>query len=691
MKGTDVVLQCERFDIERSFTNAVLLKTSDMNETTNAFECFDVMLDSDNDRNVSAKKNRGTEHEKSEIRIIERDLVTFCGGPVETIDWLNDECADEDIDDDDEDEDEEKFSYLAVEARARKFKKTKVKTMFDNKNNNKQNNNACIQIYRVSRLGINVEFLLAHDCAFATTARWMPNLKFKTTAIGSTSETMKQSRDALDEKVEELMRVRRNSSRRSSSSSSSEKVIVTKEGILGYLGACLGDGSVRVWAIPKKKTNNNSNDNSNNKIEELDANDENILVFKGEVSSKSDLKGPISMSWSEGIPGRLAVGTVDGSVCIFDVHRCIQYEIDNFSKIYSNINNSNRFSHPPSFTVTINDAGSIRDIEFAPLERNASEDADVTIFQRKKNNAGNIVALAANKVAKAIVIDLRSRSVVPESASIEKWMDDVVSLCWLPKGSIMFGCDGSVNANGKYLLRQFDGLVCWEDEKTKYSYSGTLGFKLPDSDYAALKDSKKKSDYATINAGGIPWTLDSRYLGTRRDTNGSTSNKCALVVCGSTSGIVSATIARYRTKENKKKDNALKAQGSWRLFELIGGVGEDPHTKYLKFRTQGDNNDVVSVKSKTGPASKKSKTSTTTTAATKQPAAHDDDDCVEVVIDATNNLTSKGNLECHKVRIKKTGGVWIASGFVNGFVRVQLLNSAYVNEKCDALSEDKEF
>lgn len=91
------------------------------------------------------------------------------------------------------------------------------------------------------------------------------------------------------------------------------------------------------------------------------------------------------------------------------------------------------------------------------------------------------------------------------------------------------------------------------------------------------------------------------------------------------------------------------------------------------------------------PLQKKSKTSTTTTAATKQPAAHDDDDCVEVVIDATNNLTSKGNLECHKVRIKKTGGVWIASGFVNGFVRVQLLNSAYVNEKCDALSEDKEF
>ncbi len=212
--------------------------------------------------------------------------------------------------------------------------------------------------------------------------------------------------------------------------------------------------------------------------------------------TKNPLRGGLSLSWSQGAPGRLAVGTVDGSVCVFDIHRCMQYDIEN-NVSYSKSSNEKHFAHVPTITVTMEEAGPIRDLEFAPLEdedENREDEKSVEDdIKRKRLASANFIAVAAHKVSKANVIDLRSRSVLPESFQIEKWMDDIRSVAWLPKGAYIYGCDGTVGFNGKFLLRQYDGLICWEDDEQEVRYGGTVGIKLPAAD-DILKDIKKRHE-----------------------------------------------------------------------------------------------------------------------------------------------------------------------------------------------------
>ena len=217
-------------------------------------------------------------------------------------------------------------------------------------------------------------------------------------------------------------------------------------------------------------------------------------LFRGALVTKNPLRGGLSLSWSQGAPGRLAVGTVDGSVCVFDIHRCMQYDIEN-NVNYSKSSNEKHFAHVPTITVTMEEAGPIRDLEFAPLEdedENREDEKSVEDdIKRKRLASANFIAVAAHKVSKANVIDLRSRSVLPESFQIEKWMDDIRSVAWLPKGAYIYGCDGTVGFNGKFLLRQYDGPICWEDDEQEVRYGGTVGIKLPAAD-DILKDIKNE-------------------------------------------------------------------------------------------------------------------------------------------------------------------------------------------------------
>jgi hypothetical protein len=278
---------------------------------------------------------------------------------------------------------------------------------------------------------------------------------------------------------------------------------------------------------------------------------------------------------------------------------------------------------------------------------------------RKRLASANFIAIAANKVAKANVIDLRSRSVLPESFQIEKWMDDIRAVAWLPKGAFMYGCDGTVGFNGKFLLRQYDGPICWEDDEQEVRYGGTVGIKLPAAD-GILNDIKnagnKAIDY-TKKSGGTPWSIDSRMFGTR-----SSRNKCSFVVVGSNSGVVSASVQRYRMKESKNKDALWKSQGGWPAFEQIGGMRESrvDQERFVEFLMPGDDNIGLNREG--------------------HEAREDEDE---------EGFRIKKGLECHEVRVNRTGNtVWIASGFVNGFVRVQSLERAYLDKICDTQSDE---
>ena len=247
-----------------------------------------------------------------------------------------------------------------------------------------------------------------------------------------------------------------------------------RKDILGYLAACLADGSVQVWAVPKDSKKKETN------ITVLKA--ENVCIFRGALVTKNPLRGGLSLSWSQGAPGRLAVGTVDGSVCVFDIHRCMQYDIENNSKS----SNEKHFAHVPTITVTMEEAGPIRDLEFAPLEdedENREDEKSIEDdIKRKRIASTNFIAVAAHKVSKANVIDLRSRSVLPESFQIEKWMDDIRSVAWLPKGAYIYGCDSTISFNGRnfrFLLRQYDGPICWEDDEQEVSMEEQLGSSYP--------------------------------------------------------------------------------------------------------------------------------------------------------------------------------------------------------------------
>ena len=162
----------------------------------------------------------------------------------------------------------------------------------------------------------------------------------------------------------------------------------------------------------------------------------------------------------------------------------MQYDIENKVK-YTNSSNSNAtsFAHVPTLTVAMEEIGPIRDIEFAPLEDNDENKEDEKSIEddikRKRIASTNFIAVAANKVSKANVIDLRSRSVLPESFQIEKWYDDILCVAWLPKGAYMYGCDSTISFNGRnfrYLLRQCDGPICWEEDEKEGKYVGIVGF-----------------------------------------------------------------------------------------------------------------------------------------------------------------------------------------------------------------------
>jgi hypothetical protein len=57
--------------------------------------------------------------------------------------------------------------------------------------------------------------------------------------------------------------------------------------------------------------------------------------------------------------------------------------------------------------------------------------------------------------------------------------------------------------------------------------------------------------------------------------------------------------------------------------------------------------------------------------------------------DDEEGFRMRKGLECHEVRVNRTGNtVWIASGFVNGFVRVQSLERAYLDKICDIQSDE---
>ena len=155
----------------------------------------------------------------------------------------------------------------------------------------------------------------------------------------------------------------------------------------------------------------------------------------------------------------------------------------------------------------------------------------------------------------------------------------------------------------------------------------------------------------------MPWSIDSRIFGTR-----GSRNKCSFVVVGSNSGVVSASVQRYRMKESKNKDALWKAQGGWSAFEQIGGMREVRVKKerFVEFRTPGD--DDIVLKKEGGEAQE------------------DDDE---------EGFRMRKGLECHEVRVNRTGNtVWIASGFVNGFVRVQSLERAYLDKICDIQSDE---
>lgn len=520
---------------------------------------------------------------------------------------------------------------------------------------------------------MHLECLIEHDGGFAHCVRWLPNLpmkkkvkekkkerdKEKTATINKKKESKVDAENEVEIKVEYEIEASRSVLDAKVNNLKMKDIEDARKDILGYLAACLADGSVQVWAVPNAKKKDSKKKETN--ITVLKA--ENVCIFRGALVTKNPLRGGLSLSWSQGAPGRLAVGTVDGSVCVFDIHRCMQYDIEN-NVSYSKSSNEKHFAHVPTITVTMEEAGPIRDLEFAPLEdedENREDEKSVEDdIKRKRLASANFIAVAAHKVSKANVIDLRSRSVLPESFQIEKWMDDIRSVAWLPKGAYIYGCDGTVGFNGKFLLRQYDGPICWEDDEQEVRYGGTVGIKLPAAD-DILKDiknatSKDAIDY-TKKSGGMPWSIDSRIFGTR-----GSRNKCSFVVVGSNSGVVSASVQRYRMKESKNKDALWKAQGGWSAFEQIGGMREVRVKKerFVEFRTPGDE-DIV-LKKEGGEAQEE---------------------------DDEEGFRMRKGLECHEVRVNRTGNtVWIASGFVNGFVRVQSLERAYLDKICDIQSDE---
>ena len=658
--------------------NSVKSRSGMMNTATkkNAKEDF---VDEENDdvideRHKVRKLNTfGDDTERQ--RMMENDFCLYAGGAVESLDWLDDDIIDEG-------EKSASLSssraFLAVEAREdSKNARVKIKDAFARKGEF-----GVVQVYRCassssaaaasSPMKMHLECLIEHDGGFAHCVRWLPNLpmkkkvkekkkerdKAKTTIINK-KESKVDAKNEVEIKVEYEIEASRSVLDAKVNNLKMKDIEDARKDILGYLAACLADGSVQVWAVPNAKKKDSNKKETNIKV--LKA--ENVCIFRGALVTKIPLRGGLSLSWSQGAPGRLAVGTVDGSVCVFDIHRCMQYDIEN-NVSYSKSSNEKHFAHVPTITVTMEEAGPIRDLEFAPLEdedENREDEKSVEDdIKRKRLASANFIAVAAHKVSKANVIDLRSRSVLPESFQIEKWMDDIRSVAWLPKGAYIYGCDGTVGFNGKFLLRQYDGPICWEDDEQEVRYGGTVGIKLPAAD-DILKDiknatSKDAIDY-TKKSGGMPWSIDSRIFGTR-----GSRNKCSFVVVGSNSGVVSASVQRYRMKESKNKDTLWKAQGGWSAFEQIGGMREVRVKKerFVEFRTPGD--DDIVLKKEGGEAQE------------------DDDE---------EGFRTRKGLECHEVRVNRTGNtVWIASGFVNGFVRVQSLERAYLDKICDIQSDE---
>ena len=658
--------------------NSVKSRSGMMNTATkkNAKEDF---VDEENDdvideRHKVRKLNTfGDDTERQ--RMMENDFCLYAGGAVESLDWLDDDIIDEG-------EKSASLSssraFLAVEAREdSKNARVKIKDAFTRKGEF-----GVVQVYRCassssaaaasSPMKMHLECLIEHDGGFAHCVRWLPNLpmkkkvkekkkerdKEKTTTINK-KESKVDAENEVEMKVEYGIEASRSVLDAKVNNLKMKNIEDARKDILGYLAACLADGSVQVWAVPNAKKKDSKKKETN--ITVLKA--ESVCIFRGALVTKNPLRGGLSLSWSQGAPGRLAVGTVDGSVCVFDIHRCMQYDIEN-NVSYSKSSNEKHFAHVPTITVTMEEAGPIRDLEFAPLEdedENREDEKSVEDdIKRKRLASANFIAVAAHKVSKANVIDLRSRSVLPESFQIEKWMDDIRSVAWLPKGAYIYGCDGTVGFNGKFLLRQYDGPICWEDEEQEVRYGGTVGIKLPAAD-DILKDiknatSKDAIDY-TKKSGGMPWSIDSRIFGTR-----GSRNKCSFVVVGSNSGVVSASVQRYRMKESKNKDTLWKAQGGWSAFEQIGGMREVRVKKerFVEFRTPGD--DDIVLKKEGGEAQE------------------DDDE---------EGFRMRKGLECHEVRVNRTGNtVWIASGFVNGFVRVQSLERAYLDKICDIQSDE---
>ena len=658
--------------------NSVKSRSGMMNTATkkNAKEDF---VDEENDdvideRHKVRKLNTfGDDTERQ--RMMENDFCLYAGGAVESLDWLDDDIIDEG-------EKSASLSssraFLAVEAREdSKNARVKIKDAFARKGEF-----GVVQVYRCassssaaaasSPMKMHLECLIEHDGGFAHCVRWLPNLpmkkkvkekkkerdKEKTTTINK-KESKVDAENEVEIKIEYEIEASRSVLDAKVNNMKMKDIEDARKDILGYLAACLADGSVQVWAVPNAKKKDSNKKETNIKV--LKA--ENVCIFRGALVTKNPLRGGLSLSWSQGAPGRLAVGTVDGSVCVFDIHRCMQYDIEN-NVSYSKSSNEKHFAHVPTITVTMEEAGPIRDLEFAPLEdedENREDEKSVEDdIKRKRLASANFIAVAAHKVSKANVIDLRSRSVLPESFQIEKWMDDIRSVAWLPKGAYIYGCDGTVGFNGKFLLRQYDGPICWEDDEQEVRYGGTVGIKLPAAD-DILKDiknatSKDAIDY-TKKSGGMPWSIDSRIFGTR-----GSRNKCSFVVVGSNSGVLSASVQRYRMKESKNKDTLWKAQGGWSAFEQIGGMREVRVKKerFVEFRTPGD--DDIVLKKEGGEAQE------------------DDDE---------EGFRTRKGLECHEVRVNRTGNtVWIASGFVNGFVRVQSLERAYLDKICDIQSDE---
>ncbi|CAL6441015.1 unnamed protein product [Bathycoccus prasinos] len=639
--------------------NSVKSRSGMMNTATkkNAKEDF---VDEENDdvideRHKVRKLNTfGDDTERQ--RMMENDFCLYACGAVESLDWLDDDIIDEG-------EKSASLSssraFLAVEAREdSKNARVKIKDAFARKGEF-----GVVQVYRCasssssaaasSPMKMHLECLIEHDGGFAHCVRWLSNLpmkkkvkekkkerdKEKTTTINK-KESKVDAENEVEMKVEYGIEASRSVLDAKVNNLKMKNIEDARKDILGYLAACLADGSVQVWAVPNAKKKDSNKKETNIKV--LKA--ENVCIFRGALVTKNPLRGGLSLSWSQGAPGRLAVGTVDGS--------------------YSKSSNEKHFAHVPTITVTMEEAGPIRDLEFAPLEdedENREDEKSVEDdIKRKRLASANFIAVAAHKVSKANVIDLRSRSVLPESFQIEKWMDDIRSVAWLPKGAYIYGCDGTVGFNGKFLLRQYDGPICWEDDEQEVRYGGTVGIKLPAAD-DILKDiknatSKDAIDY-TKKSGGMPWSIDSRIFGTR-----GSRNKCSFVVVGSNSGIVSASVQRYRMKESKNKDTLWKAQGGWSAFEQIGGMREVRVKKerFVEFRTPGD--DDIVLKKEGGEAQE------------------DNDE---------EGFRMRKGLECHEVRVNRTGNtVWIASGFVNGFVRVQSLERAYLDKICDIQSDE---